>query len=97
MKLKRNAGLALVLTLVAVSGAARADMLADIHARGELKCAVYSDVPPFSAPDPKPASWSGWTLNSVMRWQNRWESRRSWFLLPWKRVLLLSPPGEPTC
>lgn len=51
MKLKRNAGLALVLTLVAVSGAARADMLADIHARGELKCAVYSDVPPFSAPD----------------------------------------------
>ncbi|MCW8292558.1 ABC transporter substrate-binding protein [Klebsiella pneumoniae] len=53
MKLKRNAGLALVLTLVAVSGAARADMLADIHARGELKFAVYSDVPPFSAPDPK--------------------------------------------
>ena len=33
MKLKRNAGLALALTLVAASGAARADMLADIQTR----------------------------------------------------------------
>ncbi|MCO7262967.1 transporter substrate-binding domain-containing protein [Dickeya zeae] len=30
---------------------AQADLLADMTARGELKCAVYSDVPPFSSPD----------------------------------------------
>ncbi|MEI7065198.1 IS3 family transposase [Dickeya chrysanthemi] len=30
---------------------AQADLLADMTARGELTCAVYSDVPPFSSPD----------------------------------------------
>lgn len=32
---------------------AKADLLGDIQARGQLNCAVYSDVPPFSSPDPK--------------------------------------------
>jgi polar amino acid transport system substrate-binding protein len=32
---------------------AKADALSDIQARGQLNCAVYSDVPPFSSPDPK--------------------------------------------
>lgn len=32
---------------------ANADMLSDIQARGQLNCGVYSDVPPFSSPDPQ--------------------------------------------
>lgn len=39
------------LALTAVT--AHADMLADIQARGQLNCGVYSDVPPFSSPDPQ--------------------------------------------
>ncbi|PWC13377.1 ABC transporter substrate-binding protein [Brenneria corticis] len=31
----------------------RADSLADIQTRGTLNCGVYSDVPPFSSPDPQ--------------------------------------------
>ncbi len=97
MKLKRNAGLALALTLVAASGAARADMLADIHARGELKCAVYSDVPPFSAPDPKTRQLVGMDVELCHALAKQMGSRRSWFPLPWKRVSPSSLPGEPMC
>ncbi|AYC20703.1 ABC transporter glutamine-binding protein GlnH [Dickeya dianthicola] len=53
MRLKRNTGLVLALPLAWVTLYAHADMLSDIKARGELKCAVYSDVPPFSSPDPQ--------------------------------------------
>ncbi|MFP1879468.1 transporter substrate-binding domain-containing protein [Lonsdalea quercina] len=54
MKLKLLSGAVLAMPLLAaLSPAAHADLLADIHARGQLNCAVYSDVPPFSSPDPK--------------------------------------------
>lgn len=33
--------------------AARADQLADILQRKELRCGTFADVPPFAAPDPK--------------------------------------------
>ncbi len=36
-----------------------ADMLADIQGRGVLNCGVYSDVPPFSSPDPKTRQLAG--------------------------------------
>lgn len=48
---KLSAALALPLLLTSIG--ASADLLSDITARGDLKCAVYSDVPPFSSPDVK--------------------------------------------
>ncbi len=48
---KLTAALALPLLLTSIG--ASADLLSDITARGDLKCAVYSDVPPFSSPDAK--------------------------------------------
>ncbi|MCG8708529.1 transporter substrate-binding domain-containing protein [Brenneria sp. 4F2] len=54
MKLKLLAGAVLAMPLMMpLSTAAHADVLADIQSRGQLNCAVYSDVPPFSSPDPK--------------------------------------------
>ncbi|MDX5629413.1 MULTISPECIES: transporter substrate-binding domain-containing protein [unclassified Brenneria] len=52
MKLKLLAGAVLAMPLMMTS-TAHADALADIQSRGQLNCAVYSDVPPFSSPDPK--------------------------------------------
>jgi len=53
MKLK-NLSLVLLLSPLALTIlAAKADMLSDIQARGQLNCGVYSDVPPFSSPDPQ--------------------------------------------
>lgn len=48
---KLSAALALPLLLTSIG--ASADLLSDITSRGDLKCAVYSDVPPFSSPDVK--------------------------------------------
>ncbi|WP_350313526.1 transporter substrate-binding domain-containing protein [Dickeya fangzhongdai] len=42
---------ALALPLVFASVGTKADLLSDMTARGDLRCAVYSDVPPFSSPD----------------------------------------------
>ncbi|WP_034911482.1 ABC transporter substrate-binding protein [Erwinia sp. 9145] len=50
---------ALVLPLFLAMTSAKADALSDIKSRGELKCAVYSDVPPFSSPDPKTRQLAG--------------------------------------
>ncbi|RAT62391.1 ABC transporter [Lonsdalea populi] len=60
MKLKLLSGAVLAMPLLAaLSPAAHADLIADIHARGQLNCAVYSDVPPFSSPDPKTRQLAG--------------------------------------
>lgn len=48
---KLSAVLALPLLLTSIG--ASAALLSDITAHGDLKCAVYSDVPPFSSPDVK--------------------------------------------
>ncbi|MEG3111924.1 MULTISPECIES: transporter substrate-binding domain-containing protein [unclassified Pantoea] len=53
MTLKKYVCLAMALPLTLSVLPAKADLLSDIQSQGELKCAVYSDVPPFSAPDPK--------------------------------------------
>lgn len=53
MTLKKCAYVALALPLLLAFSSAKADLLSDIKARNELKCAVYSDVPPFSSPDAK--------------------------------------------
>ena len=52
----KASGLCLVLAAVSLtitSAAARADLLADILQRKELRCGTFADVPPFAAPDPK--------------------------------------------
>lgn len=54
-KLTAAALLPLLLTCTCV----RADLLSDITSRGDLKCAVYSDVPPFSSPDVKTRQLAG--------------------------------------
>lgn len=53
MTSKKCAYVALALPLLLPFSSAKADLLSDIKARNELKCAVYSDVPPFSSPDAK--------------------------------------------
>lgn len=53
MKLKLLSCSVLALPLIMAFSSANADALSDIQARGQLNCAVYSDVPPFSSPDPK--------------------------------------------
>ncbi|QEW30853.1 ABC transporter [Erwinia billingiae] len=53
MKLKLLSCSVLALPLMMSFSSANADALSDIQARGQLNCAVYSDVPPFSSPDPK--------------------------------------------
>ncbi|CAX61280.1 ABC transporter substrate-binding protein [Erwinia billingiae] len=53
MKLKLLSCSVLALPLMMAFSSAKADALSDIQARGQLNCAVYSDVPPFSSPDPK--------------------------------------------
>ncbi|AMG59628.1 ABC transporter substrate-binding protein [Pantoea vagans] len=53
MTLKKCAYVALALPLLLAFSSVKADLLSDIKARNELKCAVYSDVPPFSSPDAK--------------------------------------------
>lgn len=53
MTMKRYSYFALALPMPMAMTSAKADLLSDITSRGELKCAVYSDVPPFSSPDPQ--------------------------------------------
>ncbi|MCU5772118.1 transporter substrate-binding domain-containing protein [Erwiniaceae bacterium BAC15a-03b] len=53
MKLKLLSCTMLAMPLMMTFPAAHADALSDIQARGQLNCAVYSDVPPFSSPDPQ--------------------------------------------
>lgn len=59
MKLKLLPCSLLALPLMAAFSSAKADVLSDIQARGSLNCAVYSDVPPFSSPDPKTRQLAG--------------------------------------
>ncbi|WP_354568360.1 transporter substrate-binding domain-containing protein [Rahnella sp. 2050] len=59
MKLKLLSCSLLALPLMAAFSSAKADVLSDIQARASLNCAVYSDVPPFSSPDPKTRQLAG--------------------------------------
>ncbi len=53
MTVTKGALALLALPLYFACSAAHANLLADMTSHGELKCAVYSDVPPFSSPDAK--------------------------------------------
>lgn len=50
---KNNVHFVLALPALLAFTNAHANALADIESHGELKCAVYSDVQPFSSPDAK--------------------------------------------
>ena len=45
--------IAALLPLLLACTSVHADLLSDITSHGDLKCAVYSDVPPFYSPDAK--------------------------------------------
>ncbi len=47
----------------ALAPAARADQLADILARKELRCGTFADVPPFAAPDPNTREMAGFDVD----------------------------------
>lgn len=53
MKLKLLSCAVLAVPMMMACSVAQADMLADVQSRGQLNCGVYSDVPPFSSPDPQ--------------------------------------------
>ena len=62
----KASGLRLVLAAVSLtitSAAARADLLADILQRKELRCGTFADVPPFAAPDPKTREMVGFDVD----------------------------------
>ncbi len=63
MAFKKYSYLALALPLLTAVGTAKADLLANIKTSGVLKCAVYSDVPPFAAPDPKTRQLTGMDID----------------------------------
>jgi polar amino acid transport system substrate-binding protein len=51
---------------------ARADQLADIMARKELRCGTFADVPPFAAPDPKTREMVGFDVDLCNGIAKRW-------------------------
>ncbi|PIK72716.1 ABC transporter, partial [Methylobacterium frigidaeris] len=64
--------LALGVAVQAAAGPARADQLADIKARGELRCGTFADVPPFAAPDPKTREMVGFDVDLCRDIARRW-------------------------
>ena len=51
---------------------ARADQLADIMARKELRCGTFADVPPFAAPDTKTREMVGFDVDLCNGIAKRW-------------------------
>jgi len=63
---RRSATLRLALLATAIGAIAmpaRADQLADIMQRKELRCGTFADVPPFAAPDPKTREMAGFDVD----------------------------------
>lgn len=64
--LSKSATLRLILAvagLATAASSARADLLADILQRKELRCGTFADVPPFAAPDPKTREMVGFDVD----------------------------------
>lgn len=64
--LSNSATLRLILAvagLATAASSARADLLADILQRKELRCGTFADVPPFAAPDPKTREMVGFDVD----------------------------------
>lgn len=70
----RTLGVTIAAATVAVGLAApaRADQLADIMARKELRCGTFADVPPFAAPDPKTREMVGFDVDLCNAIAKRW-------------------------
>jgi polar amino acid transport system substrate-binding protein len=51
---------------------AKADQLADILQRRELRCATFADVPPFAAPDPRTREMVGHDVDLCRAIARRW-------------------------
>ncbi|KMO36248.1 ABC transporter [Methylobacterium variabile] len=64
--------LALGAAALAAAVPARADQLADIMGRGELRCGTFADVPPFAAPDPKTREMVGFDVDLCRTIAKRW-------------------------
>jgi len=62
MKLKHSILTALLATGLSF-GMAQANQLEDVMKAGTLRCAVYADVPPFSAPDPQTRELVGFDVD----------------------------------
>jgi polar amino acid transport system substrate-binding protein len=58
--------------LTALAAGARADQLADIMAKKELRCGTFADVPPFAAPDPKTREMVGFDVDLCNTIAKRW-------------------------
>ncbi|MGG5823472.1 ABC transporter substrate-binding protein [Falsiroseomonas sp. HW251] len=73
MKTRRSM-LALGLVALGVTAAppAKADQLADIMQRRELRCATFADVPPFAAPDPRTREMVGHDVDLCRAIARRW-------------------------
>jgi polar amino acid transport system substrate-binding protein len=56
----------------AAASAARADQLADIMSRKELRCGTFADVPPFAAPDQKTREMVGFDVDLCKGMAKRW-------------------------
>lgn len=70
----KTCGLALAAAAIgiAASPTARADQLADVMARKELRCGTFADVPPFAAPDPKTREMVGFDVDLCNAIAKRW-------------------------
>jgi polar amino acid transport system substrate-binding protein len=69
----RSIGLmAAMATLVGIASAARADQLADIIQRKELRCGTFADVPPFAAPDAKTREMVGFDVDLCKAIAQHW-------------------------
>ena len=65
-------GLALSAAAIGLAPQAKADQLADIMARKELRCGTFADVPPFAAPDPKTREMVGFDVDLCNGIAKRW-------------------------
>ena len=65
-------GLALSAAAISLAPSAKADQLADIMARKELRCGTFADVPPFAAPDPKTREMVGFDVDLCNGIAKRW-------------------------
>jgi polar amino acid transport system substrate-binding protein len=69
---KLSLGLLLAAATVASAAPARADQLADIMARKELRCGTFADVPPFAAPDKQTREMVGFDVDLCNAIAKRW-------------------------
>lgn len=67
-----NATIAAAVAALGLAAPARADQLADIMARKELRCGTFADVPPFAAPDPKTREMAGFDVDLCNGIAKRW-------------------------